>query len=80
MGILLTVIFALSLLLSVIILIYTLVVRSWKSFLSLGIVTLPISLYFFSGEPPIQFVGFLSVICFVVALLIFSLKKRKTVY
>jgi len=47
MGILLTVIFALSLLLSVIILIYTLVVRSWKSFLSLGIVTLPISLYFF---------------------------------
>ncbi|MFJ5770145.1 hypothetical protein [Psychrobacillus sp. NPDC093180] len=80
MGILITVIFALSFLFSIIILFYTLIVRSWKSFLSLGIVTLPISFYFFSGEPPIQFVGLLSIICFVIALLLFSLKKRKTVY
>ena len=80
MGILFSIIFGLSLLLSVINLIYTLIVRSWKSYLSLGIVTLPISLYLFSGEPPIQFFGLLSVICFAIALLLFTLKKRKTVY
>ncbi|WP_186670898.1 hypothetical protein [Sporosarcina sp. BP05] len=79
MGILFSVLFSLSLLLSVINLIYTLIVRSWKSYLSLGFVTLPISLYLLSGEPPIQFVGLISIICFAIALLLFSLKKRKTV-
>ena len=80
MGILFAVIFGLSLMFSVILLIYTLIVRSWKSFLGLGIATLPISLYSFSGEPPIQFFGLLSMICFAIALLIFLLKKKETVF
>ena len=79
MGILFAVIFGLSLMFSIILLIYTVIVRSWKSFLGLGIVTLPISLYSFSGEPPIQIFGLLSIFCFAIAMLIFLLKKRETV-
>lgn len=79
MGIVFALIFGLSLMFSVILLIYTLIVRSWKSFLGLGIVTLPISLYYFSGEPPIQIVGLLSIFCFATAWLILLLKKRETV-
>ena len=80
MGILFTVIFYLSLMFSVILLIYTVIVCSWKSFLALGIATIPISLYFFSGEPPIQFVGLLSIFCFAIALLVFLLEKRNSVF
>lgn len=77
MGILLAVLFGLSLLFSIIILIYTVIVRSWKSFLGLGIATLPISLYSLSGEPPVQFVALLSIICFAIALLLFLINKNK---
>jgi len=58
MGILFAVIFGMSLMISVILLIYTLIARSWKSFLALGIATIPISLYSFSGEPPIHLSGY----------------------
>lgn len=76
MSILLPVLFGLSLLISVITLFYALIVRSWKSFLGLGIVSLPYSLYFYGGEPPMQFLGLFSIICFAFALLIFLRKKE----
>lgn len=76
MSILLPVLFGLSLLISVITLFYALIVRSWKSFLGLDIVSLPYSLYFYGGEPPMQFLGLFSIICFAFALLIFLRKKE----
>lgn len=80
MAILASVIFWLSFLFSVFILFYALIIRSWKSFLSLGIVSLPLSLYILAGEPPVQFFGLLSLISLAIALLLFLLKKRKPVY
>jgi len=76
MSILLPVLFGLSLLISVIALFYAIIVRSWKSFLGLGIVSLPYSLYFYGGEPPIQFLGLFSIICFAIALSILFKKKE----
>lgn len=80
MGILFSVIFGLSILFSVVALFYTLIVHSWKSFLVLGVATLPISLYILSGEPPIQYIGFFSIICFVVSIPMFLKEKRKTTF
>lgn len=80
MGILYSVIFGLSILISIIALFYLLIVHNWKSFLVLGIVTLPISLYFLSGEPPIQYLGFFSLICFIAAILMFLKVKKSLVY
>ncbi|WP_019415292.1 hypothetical protein [Paenisporosarcina sp. TG20] len=78
MAILLSIIFGLSLLFLVITLFYTIIVRSWKSYLGLGIVSIPLSLYFYSGEPPVQFVGLFSIVCFAISLLMLLRKKIKT--
>lgn len=74
-----SVIFGLSIICSFIALFYTAIVRSWQSFLALGIASLPFSLYLFSGEPQIQFVGSFSFICFAISLLIFWREKRKPI-
>ncbi|HSO57145.1 MAG TPA: hypothetical protein VLQ66_02810 [Paenisporosarcina sp.] len=78
MGILLGIIFWMSILFSLVALFYTIIVRNWKSFLCLGVVSLPFSLYSFSGEPPIQFVGLFSLACFAISFLILWRKKLKT--
>ena len=75
MAILASVLLYLSLLFSVIALTYALITLSWKGFLGLGIVSLPFSLYFYSGEPPIQFAGLFSIMCFAISLLLFLQKK-----
>ena len=75
MAIIFPILFVISLLISVITLFYALIVRSWKSFLGLGIVSLPYSFYFYGGEPPIQFLGIFSIICFAIALLILLWRK-----
>lgn len=75
MGILLSILFGLSVMFAVIAMFYTLIVRNWQSFFVLGIVTFPISLYFYSGEPPIQFLWPISLLCFSIAVLIYWRKK-----
>jgi hypothetical protein len=80
MGTLFSITFGLSVICSFIALFYTAIVRSWQSFLALGIASLPLSLYLFSGEPPIQYVGSFSFICFAISLLIFWREKRKTIF
>lgn len=78
MGILSSVIFGLSVLISLALLFYVLIAHNWKSFLALGIAALPISLYFLSGEPPIQYAGLFSLICFTAAIFLrVKEKKRK---
>ncbi|WP_394191887.1 hypothetical protein [Paenisporosarcina quisquiliarum] len=71
--------FGLSIICSFIALFYTAIVRSWQSFLALGIASLPLSLYLFSGEPTIQYVGSFSFICFAISLFIFWREKRKPI-
>lgn len=72
-------IFGLSIICSFIALFYTATVRSWQCFLALGIASLPFSLYLFSGEPPIQYVGSFSFICFAISLILFWREKRKPI-
>ena len=79
MGTLFSVIFWLSIICSFIALFYTAIVRSWQSFLALGIASLPLSLYLLSGEPPIQFVGLISFICFAISFVVFWRGKRKPI-
>ena len=75
MAILFPVLFGFSFMISVISLFQAIIIRSWKSFLGLGIVSLPYSIYFYGGEPPIQYLGLFSIICFAIALLILLKKK-----
>ncbi|MBU0904698.1 MAG: hypothetical protein KKF57_05860 [Firmicutes bacterium] len=80
MGTLFSVTFWLSIICSFIALFYIAIVRSWQSFLALGIASFPLSLYLFSGEPSIQYVSSFSFICFAISLFIFWREKRKAIF
>ena len=78
MEIFFSLIFGFSIIISIGIAFYALIAHNWKSFLALGIVTLPISVYFLSGEPPVQYLGFFSLGCCIAAVLLF-LKEKKSI-
>ncbi|RLQ91418.1 hypothetical protein [Planomicrobium sp. Y74] len=77
MGILLAIIFGVSILLSVFALFYVTIARSWQSFIVLGLATLPVSFYLLSGEMPVQAAGLISAGCFIVAGFLFLQNKQK---
>ncbi|MCM3609921.1 hypothetical protein M4S82_01575 [Planococcus sp. MERTA32b] len=79
MAILFAAVFGISILFSVIALFYAVIVHDWKSFFLLGLVLLPVSIYTFSGEMPVQIIGLLSIACFVVSAFLFFRNKRKEI-
>ncbi|WP_033543626.1 hypothetical protein [Planococcus sp. CAU13] len=80
MEILLSVIFGFSILISIGALFYVMIAHNWKSFLVLGVGMLPISLYFLSGEPPVQYFGFFSLICFIVAISLYIKNMKSSAF
>lgn len=77
MADLLTLVFGISILFLVFALFYAIIAHNWKSFFVLGLVSLPVSIYALSGEMPVQSIGLLSIVCFVVSGYLFLQNKRK---
>lgn len=78
LAVIVTIIFGLSILVSFLSFFYAVSKLSWRAMLVCFITSLPISLYFLSGNPPISFIG-LSPLLFLILTILFRMRFQKEV-
>jgi hypothetical protein len=70
--------FGFSVLLSFLSLFYAVIKLSWKAMLVCFIASLPISIYFLSGNPPISFIGLMPLL-FLILTVYFRMRSQKEI-
>lgn len=78
-AIIITITFGFSIILLFISLFYAVIKRSWKAMLISCIASLPISMYFLSGNPPISFIGFVPLLFFALTVIFRRASQKEVV-
>lgn len=75
MAILAAILFWTSIFIAPITFIYAIIKRSWVAMLVCFIAILPASLYFWSGEPPVSYIGYIPIIFLILVILFYKKSK-----